>query len=87
MVAQLTLNTFKQRVIGETLVLMSDNTTVVVYLKKQGWHGISRHVQIGYGDHCLVKSVHSYHNSRIRFREEHSHWPFESSVSNLSHRM
>ena len=38
---QLALNTFLPRILGESVIVMSDNTTVVAYLKEQ-WGTVSR---------------------------------------------
>ena len=86
-VVQLVLRAFFHRIMGETLVLMSVSSAVIMFPKKQS-DGISEHVQAGPGDHCLVRILQGHYLSKIHSgEEEHLCKLRKSPRSGPSHRM
>ena len=62
-------NAFLDRMLGEAIVLMSGNATVVACLKKKR-NSVSDHVQISTTDNSLVRISYGKHLCKIYFREE-----------------
>ena len=65
-------NTFKDRISGEYVVLMSNNTTVVV--REAGRDRTFRHVQTGTGHHRMVRAAHSVCLSKVHPKEKRTFW-------------
>ena len=59
------------RITGEEIIFISDNTTVVVYLKKQG-ESVSLNMQTGPGHSIVVRAVRGLHFIKVHYREEES---------------
>ena len=84
---QLALIAFLHSITGENLVLMSDSAAVVAHLKKQGGM-VSRHVQTGSADHCMVRGDHGQHHSQAHSgEEEHFSRTIKLSGVDLYHRV
>ena len=64
---QIVLNSSLRRIMGETLVLMSDNSGA-----SQKNKSISGHVQTGSGGHYLIRAAHGQHHNKVYSREEYS---------------
>ena len=60
---------------GRAVVLLSDNTTVVVYFKrKRGIVSLDEYA--GPKDHHLVRIIHGHQFGKENSKEEHLHGPF-----------
>ena len=69
-VVQLAVDAFRDRVIGKDVVLMSDTTIVVAYLRKLGGTVSLRHVQVSPRDSGMVGTTHGVHPSKVHSGEE-----------------
>ena len=85
-VVWLALDAFLPGILGESIALNGDSTTVVAYLKKQGEYSFQVDVEFGTRDHGLDKTVHSDLIHKIHSgKGEHLGRPVELSRSGPSH--
>ena len=74
----LEMNAFLPRIVAESVVLMSDNTTVMAYLKKQ--EGTFSRVMCSFGSgDCRLRPALGDFDHQIHPREEHRSGPVEPS--------
>ena len=85
---QLALNAFLPRILGESVVLVSDSATVMLYLKKTRGNCFQGDVLSSTGDYGLVGTAPGDAFCEIHPREEeHVGGPFESPRPGLSNVM
>ena len=83
-VVVLVLNAFLATIVGKSIILKSDNATVITYLKEQGWDS---DVRSGTGGHLVDRGSFGSSFGEVYSQEEHSGEPAESLRSGPSHRI
>ena len=85
-VVQLTLNVFLSTIMGESVVLMSENATIVSYLTKQEGTVSRVMCSLALEDRGLVGTAHGNLNFEVHPREEeHASRPIVPFKTNPSH--